>query len=673
MELFKHNQWAYDKLVKSLYSHSRTTVIQPTGTGKSYIIAKLIKENRDKVFIYISSSNYIINQFKEKFKYAKSNTIFLTYNSLLFLQLSQITSSNVNYIVLDEFQRAGAHQWNSKLVKLFDIYPTAKIIGVTAIEIRTDLDKNGLKRNMVEEIFHGNIAHKLSLADAFNIGILPFPKYIKALYSLDYEYSVIKNKLKESQSSKKQQFLDTVEQTKIDWDNSQGVPTVLLKHIKLERSFIVFCRNIEHLEKMVLKVTQWFLKAFGASNINTYISHSKEPKSNQYYEDFKKNISLHSKDFNLLFTVDQLNEGIHIPNIDGLIFLRSTDSHLIFHQQWGRALETKGKRALIFDLVNNFSSNVFISDYRKIKSLVNIPEKIRKHYNTHKVKYHIVDETLDVLQVFEELEINSSSWGVRYDKYISEASEGVLSKSSRAWEQIQKDSFKANGQSILWKNRTAKLDLAEKYLGYNWKDGPNIYTSKWLENYHRYVEEAKSGKLSKKYKQWENNQKYQFKKDSAKWHFRKKLLDKADVYLGYNWLEGINRDIIWREKYNSYISFARDKGFLNKKLRNWENSQMTLYTRNVNSNIWVHRKKLMDEAEQYLKYSWLDNVDKKWFQKYGDYINNAKCGKLISVNRAWELQQKYLYNRSLEKSERWTHRKKLLDKAEEYLGYNWLS
>lgn len=50
IELYPHNQIAYDKLCDMLAHSDRACVIQPTGTGKFVIIAKLVQDNSDKRF-----------------------------------------------------------------------------------------------------------------------------------------------------------------------------------------------------------------------------------------------------------------------------------------------------------------------------------------------------------------------------------------------------------------------------------------------------------------------------------------------------------------------------------------------------------------------------------------------------------------------------------------------
>ena len=67
-------------------------------------------------------------------------------------------------------------------------------------------------------------------------------------------------------------------------------------------------------------------------------------------------------------SVNMLNEGIHVPHVDGIIMLRSTISRLIIEQQIGRCLTAENilKRPVVLDLVNNMDT--MLLDYCKTYS-----------------------------------------------------------------------------------------------------------------------------------------------------------------------------------------------------------------------------------------------------------------------------------------------------------------
>ena len=58
VELFKHNQDAYDAVMQMLPVTGKAAVIHPTGTGKSFIAFKLCEEHPEKTICWLSPSSY---------------------------------------------------------------------------------------------------------------------------------------------------------------------------------------------------------------------------------------------------------------------------------------------------------------------------------------------------------------------------------------------------------------------------------------------------------------------------------------------------------------------------------------------------------------------------------------------------------------------------------------
>ena len=57
--LFAHNQKAYQSVEAMLARTGKVAVVHPTGTGKSFIAFKLIEDNPNKTFLWLSPSEYI--------------------------------------------------------------------------------------------------------------------------------------------------------------------------------------------------------------------------------------------------------------------------------------------------------------------------------------------------------------------------------------------------------------------------------------------------------------------------------------------------------------------------------------------------------------------------------------------------------------------------------------
>ena len=121
INLYEHNLETYEKIKNILHSNNKTCVIQPTGTGKSYLILKLIEDyseqNRD--IIVIEPQKYIFNQLKEKMdKYGLlgDNVKFITYSALGKMDDEKLRGYNSSAIVMvDEMHRTGAKTWESEI------------------------------------------------------------------------------------------------------------------------------------------------------------------------------------------------------------------------------------------------------------------------------------------------------------------------------------------------------------------------------------------------------------------------------------------------------------------------------------------------------------------------------------------------------------------------------
>ena len=186
LRLFEHNEKAYHAAVRMMEQYGKAAIVHPTGTGKSYIAFKLIEDNPEKVVIWLSPSEYIFKTQLESLKkndpgFPLSNVHFYTYAKLMCCtqaQLEKIAAQKPAYLILDEFHRAGAECWGESTVALLKLCPEAKLLGLTATNIRY-LDNN---RDIAEELFDCCVASDMTLGEAIVRGILPTPKYVTTVY-----------------------------------------------------------------------------------------------------------------------------------------------------------------------------------------------------------------------------------------------------------------------------------------------------------------------------------------------------------------------------------------------------------------------------------------------------------------------------------------------------------
>ena len=347
VELFKHNKTTYDNITKIFETSNKCATVQPTGSGKSFLIFKLAQDNSDKTVVVFEPNKQIIGRVSEQMKeYEIENIKFFTYQKLNSQhKRGEISIENADYICLDELHRIKAKQWEQAVIAIQDEFPNAKVLGLTATPERMD------GQNIVD-YFGAELACNITLGDAIVNKILPCPTYISALYTFDEEIQRANNKIDESRNSdeEKEEMRDKLKAARKQLENALGVPTILEKHIPDSKGkYIVFCQNVEHLTATKPVIEDWFTQA--GFETHTYEVHTKNPNHKTEYLGFKAD---NSNCIKLCLCVDMFNEGVHLEGISGVILLRPTQSNIIYFQQIGRAISASDNNIpIIFDLVNN--------------------------------------------------------------------------------------------------------------------------------------------------------------------------------------------------------------------------------------------------------------------------------------------------------------------------------
>ena len=700
--LFEHNQTAYNAAVSMLKLTGRAAVIHPTGTGKSFLGFQLCEENRDKKICWISPSEYIFQTQIKNWQFACEkyndnskfytcdeidtknfskdncqtvhvstpqengdysnkgkeflfpNLVFYTYAKLMRMDESALFEIKPDYIILDEFHRCGAKQWGSGVERLRQIYPKAKILGLSATSIRY-LDN---QRDMAFELFGGNIASELSLGEAIARGILPMPKYILSAYS--YQKELQKYELR-VQKTKSRAVRDTAEQQlealRRALEMADGLEDIFAKHIVPKKDkngvgtygkYIVFCANYDHLNKMKELAGTWFAKVDSSPHI--YIVYSEDQAAAREFEAFKADESRHLK---LLYCIDMLNEGIHIDGVDGVILLRPTVSPIIYKQQIGRALAAgKRKTPIIFDIVINIE-NLF--------SIGAIEEEFRETVFSYRAlgqedkivleNFQIIDEVQDCRKLFAQLNKTlGASWDAMYElakEYYNQhgnlnvpkrytTSEGY---SLGAWIDTQRKVYAGKTAGNLNKEQIKKLSV----IGMRWQ---NARESAWEKHYaeaEKYYKEH--GDLLVGLQIFESKKNIDIKNTNKKNSDTLKLSLNSDKENCADKEDKENRDIVlgrWLAKMR-----AERKKLLNKEVK--DNSVLTkerIARLNAIGMVWDTTdfiwEKYFTAAEQYYqKYGdlavpsyyitpcgirlgkWISNQRKNW-NKYGVFQENAE-------------------------------------------------
>lgn len=402
IELFAHNQQAYEAAAAMLADTGKAAVIHPTGTGKSFIAFKLCEEHARQTVCWLSPSEYIFRTQAENLVATGSvfpeNIRFFTYSRLMLMSGTEIAELRPDYIILDEFHRCGAEMWGKGVGTLLAAYPNAPVLGLSATSIRY-LDN---QRDMADELFDGNVASEMTLGEAIARGILPAPKYVVSIYSYQKELERYERRvfhLKNNAAKERaERYLEALRRT---LNKADGLEQIFARHMTDRTGkYLVFCANVRHMEELLPCCGQWFGEIDSEPHI--YRAYSDDPQTAEAFAKFKADQSSHLK---LLFCIDMLNEGIHVEDLSGVILFRPTVSPIIYKQQIGRALTASGNREpVIFDIVNNFESLYSIGTIqRELEQAVTYYQLIGEERLLVRERFQIVDEIRESRQLFQAL------------------------------------------------------------------------------------------------------------------------------------------------------------------------------------------------------------------------------------------------------------------------------
>ena len=332
---------------RKVHNRYRNLIVAATGTGKTVISAfdfkRFLKQKSNTKLLYIAHRKEILQQAQATFQGIlrdnnfgelwvggfepdKYDCIFASVQ-ILNNRINSLTLSEsfYDFIIVDEVHHITASSYRP----IINHFKPKILLGLTATPERMDGE------NILED-FSDTIAAEIRLPEALNRKLLcPF-QYFGITDSIDLSNLTWRNG----------RYLPS-ELTKIYTESDNrvgGIITNLNKYLKdiNDVRALCFCVTQEHAQFMAEKFSLAGLKA-------DYLVSNRQ----QYRDDLRK--SLKNKKINYLFVVDIFNEGIDIPDIDTVLFLRPTESLTIFLQQLGRGLRlVQGKECLtVLDFVGN--------------------------------------------------------------------------------------------------------------------------------------------------------------------------------------------------------------------------------------------------------------------------------------------------------------------------------
>lgn len=497
VELYNHNKTTYENITRIFETNNKCATVQPTGSGKSFLIFKLAQDNSDKTIVVFEPNKQIIGRVSEQMKeYGIDNIKFYTYQKLNSQhKRDEISIDNADYICLDELHRIKAKQWEQAIIAIQEKFPNAKVLGLTATPERMD------GQNIID-YFGAELACNITLGDAIVNKILPCPTYISALYTFDEEIQRVYDKINDSRNSdeEKNDMRTELEVARKQLEKALGVPAILKKHIPDSNGkYLVFCQNVEHLNAMKVAIEDWFTQA--GFDVHMYFVHTKNPNHKTEYSEFKAD---NSDCIKLCLCIDMFNEGVHLEGISGVILLRPTQSNIIYFQQIGRAISASDKNIpIIFDLVNNGNCLGYGNFRTEIESAVERQrEEIAECSDNECDKeffdignFHIYDYVKDSLGVLNGIEGKCvNNWLYHFKQFLEYKEKyktgAVIKENAKEWNGLEKwaisqrAEFRKNKLSEKAKTILNQNGFLWEVREYTWDDYYNL-CKEYIEKYNK--------------------------------------------------------------------------------------------------------------------------------------------------------------------------------------------
>lgn len=324
-----------------LHGRHRNLIVAATGTGKTVVAAldyrRLVREvhGRDLTLLFVAHRKEILTQARRMYQEVLTEPtfgellvggdhptiwrhVFASIQSMSVERLATIESTHFDVVVIDEFHHAEAASYRRLLARVQPL----ELLGLTATPERGD----GVD---VRDFFDGRVAAELRLWEALEQHLLcPF-HYFGVHDGVDladlqwkrggYDLAALSNL-----------FTGNDARTRIVLNELRDKVT----DVNTMRA-LGFCVSIEHARYMADRFVAAGVQARAVSADTPQIERQKALKA------------LRDRDINVLFAVDLFNEGIDIPEVDTVLFLRPTESVTVFLQQLGRGLRlTAGKTVL---------------------------------------------------------------------------------------------------------------------------------------------------------------------------------------------------------------------------------------------------------------------------------------------------------------------------------------
>ncbi|MGM9988177.1 MAG: DUF3427 domain-containing protein [Bacillaceae bacterium] len=358
---------------RETFGRYHNLLVAATGVGKTVVSAfdykRYYQKNRPARLLFVAHREEILTQSLHTFRGilkdanfgdllvggrtpASIEHLFVSIQSFNSVKLSEKTTADYyDFIIIDEFHHAAAPTYQ----QLLNYYKPKILLGLTATPERMD----GAD---ILKYFNGKIAAEMRLTEAINRKLLA-----------PFQYFAVSDETDLSKVKWSRRGYDIHELENVYTNNSMRSNQIIQSMKKYvtdmnEVKALGFCVSVEHAKYMAHYFNKSGIPAIALSG-------QSDNKTRQEAKDL-----LVSGKIKIIFVVDLYNEGVDIPEINTILFLRPTESLTVFIQQLGRGLRlSEDKECLtVLDFVGQAHKNYNFEE--KFRALIGRTKHSVKHY-----------------------------------------------------------------------------------------------------------------------------------------------------------------------------------------------------------------------------------------------------------------------------------------------------
>ncbi|MCR5685702.1 MAG: DEAD/DEAH box helicase family protein [Lachnospiraceae bacterium] len=323
---------------------TKALVLAATGVGKT-ALAAFDSKGYERI-LFVAHREEILKQAASTFQIIRGSDEFGFFNGetkcidkpVIFASVSTLGNCRYlndeyfkpeyfQYLIIDEIHHGVTEQYR----RIVDYFRPEFMLGLTATPERMD-------GRSIYEICDYNVPYEIPLREAINKGMLvPFHYY--GIYDDTTDYAgvrLVKGHFDENELNVR--YID----------NERRYNLIYKYYCKYgSHRALGFCCSRVHAEDMA--------KAFSRRGIPSAAVYS--DADGEYSKDRNEAIQLlKNEEIRVIFSVDMFNEGVDITSVDMVMFLRPTESPVVFLQQLGRGLRRdRGKDYLnVLDFIGNY-------------------------------------------------------------------------------------------------------------------------------------------------------------------------------------------------------------------------------------------------------------------------------------------------------------------------------